>query len=305
MNTKITACVVALVPLLFAATAHAEIKVLPSPDNYIVKKLPGRWEVDPELTKRLGGKEIGPLEFVEDVKAVEKIPADYHADLVEFQVYQTGYLTRDGKVYPYVLVDMEGMVGVVYFLGKGGDFFDDFGVLSLALAPAKQTSGDLLFLSDNETNPFAGYRREGADKVSAALQRPMTLEFDRNDLRKILELVSDKIEVPIEMVDRDFAEAGITKNQSMSLHEAKRPAGDILRIVLEKASPGGQLVYVVKPDRNNDGRETVFICTRKGTLSRGEKLPAVFDRPPPLQSPTSTTPVKDGPGNPFGRGNGS
>lgn len=304
MNSKFAACLLALVPS-FAATAQAEIKVLPSPDNYIVNKLPGRWEVDPELTQRLGGKEIGPLEFVADAKAVDKIPTDYHQDLVEFEVYQIGFVTREGKRHPYLLVEIEGLVGVVYFLGKGGDFLDDFGVISIALVPAKETSGDLLFLSDNETSPFAGYRREGADKVSAALQRPMTLEFDRNDLRKILELISDKIEVPIEMVDRDFAEAGITKNQSMSLREAKRPAGEILRIVLEKASPGGQLIYVVKPDRNNDGRETVFICTRKGTLSRGEKLPAVFDRPPPLQTPTSTTPVKDRPGNPFGRGNGS
>jgi hypothetical protein len=304
MNTKFVAWLLALV-LLFAVTAQAEIKVLPSPDNYIVKKLPGRWEVDPELTKRLGGKDIGPLEFVDDAKAVDKIPADYHQDLVEFEVYQIGFVTREGKRYPYLLMEIEGLVGVVYFLGKGGDFLDDFGVISIALVPAKETTGDLLFLSDNETSPFAGYRREGADKVSAALQRPMTLEFDRNDLRKILELISDKIEVPIEMVDRDFAEAGITKNQSMSLHEAKRPAGEILRIVLEKASPGGQLVYVVKPDRNKDGQETVFICTRKGTQSRGEKLPAVFNRPPPLQTPTSTTPVKDGLGNPFGRGNGS
>ncbi|MBL9083936.1 MAG: hypothetical protein JNK76_19115 [Planctomycetales bacterium] len=304
MNVKLAVAALAAIALC-GSIARAEIKVLPSPDNYIVKKLPGRWEVDPELTKRLGGKEIGPLEFVEDVKAVDKIPADYHQDLVEFEVYQIGFVTREGKQHPYLLVEIEGLVGVVYFLGKGGDFLDDFGVISIALVPAKDTADDLLFLGDNETSPFAGYRREGADKVSAALQRPMTLEFDRNDLRRILELISDKIEVPIEMVDRDFAEAGITKNQSMSLHEANRPAGEILRIVLEKASPGGQLVYVVKPDRNNDGRETVFICTRKGTLSRGEKLPAVFDRPPPLQSPTSTTPLKDGPGNPFGRGNGS
>ncbi|MBN8627921.1 MAG: hypothetical protein J0M17_20785 [Planctomycetes bacterium] len=304
MNVKLAVAALAAIALC-GSIARAEIKVLPSPDNYIVKKLPGRWEVDPELTKRLGGKEIGPLEFVEDVKAVDKIPADYHQDLVEFEVYQIGFVTREGKQHPYLLVEIEGLVGVVYFLGKGGDFLDDFGVISIALVPAKDTADDLLFLGDNETSPFAGYRREGADKVSAALQRPMTLEFDRNDLRRILELISDKTEVPIEMVDRDFAEAGITKNQSMSLHEANRPAGEILRIVLEKASPGGQLVYVVKPDRNNDGRETVFICTRKGTLSRGEKLPAVFDRPPPLQSPTSTTPLKDGPGNPFGRGNGS
>jgi hypothetical protein len=304
MNTKLATCFLTLVPL-FAATAHAEIKVLPSPDNYVVKKLPGRWEADPELTKRLGGKDIGPLEFVDDAQAVDKIPADYHQDLVEFEVYQIGFVTREGKRHPYLLVEIEGMVGVIYFLGKGGDFLDDVGVISLALVSAKETSGDLLFLSDNETSPSAGYRREGADNVSAKLQRPMTLEFDRNDLRKILELIGNKIEVPIEMVDRDFAEAGITRNQSMGLSESNRPAEEILRIVLEKASPGGQLIFVVKPDQNNDGRETVFIGTRKGAQSRGEKLPAVFDRPPPLQSPTSTTPVKDGPGNPFGRANGS
>lgn len=304
MNVKLVLASLVVVALC-VPSAQAEVKVLPSPDNYIVKKLPGLWEVDPELTKRLGGKEIGPLEFVADEKAAEEIPADYHQDLVEFEVYQIGFVTREGNRHPYLLVEIEGLVGVVYFLGKGGDFLDDFGVISISLVPAKETSGDLLFLSDNETNPFAAYRREGADKVSATLQRPMTLECDRNDLNTILAKISQEIEVPIEMVGQDFAEAGITKNQSMALHEANRPAGEILRIVLEKASPGEQLVYVVKPDRNNGGRETVFICTRKGTQSRGEKLPAVFDRPPPIRTPTSTTPVKDGPGNPFGRANGS
>lgn len=108
--------------------------------------------------------------------------------------------------------------------------------------------------------------------------KKIMLAFDRNDLNKVLDIVSQEIGVPIEMVGTDFQLAGITKNQSMGLNEAEQPADELLRKILMKANPDGQLVYMAKP--NAEGVETIYIATRKGMADRKEPLLPEFVNAP-------------------------
>ena len=76
---------------------------------------------------------------------------------------------------------------------------------------------------------------------------------------------------------------GITKNQSFSLDERERPAGEVLRRVLALANPDGKLVYVI---RSGEGKpQTIAVTTRAAAAKRGERLPAEFDEKSPAKTP--------------------
>ena len=107
--------------------------------------------------------------------------------------------------------------------------------------------------------------------------KKMALSFDRNDLNKVLDIVSTEIGVPIEMVGPDFLTAGITKNQSMGLMEPEQTVDKLLQTILLKADKDGRLVYIVKP-RNPGEEEMIFIATRVGAASRSEKLLPEFEK---------------------------
>jgi hypothetical protein len=108
--------------------------------------------------------------------------------------------------------------------------------------------------------------------------KKITLAFDRNDLNKVLDIVATEIGVPIEMVGGDFQLAGITKNQSMGLNEPEQTADELLRKILLKANPDGNLVYMAKP--NAEGVDTIYIATRKGMADRKEPLLPEFAQAP-------------------------
>ena len=69
--------------------------------------------------------------------------------------------------------------------------------------------------------------------------KKMALSFDRNDLNKVLDIVSTEIGIPIEMVGPDFLTAGITKNQSMGLMEPEQTVDKLLQTILMKADKDG------------------------------------------------------------------
>ena len=113
--------------------------------------------------------------------------------------------------------------------------------------------------------------------VEERLTKPVTLRFPRQTLETAIELLGEEAGVPIEILGRDLQIEGITKNQSFGLDEAEKPAAEILRKILARASPDGKLVYTIKPHPKS-GHETIFITTRKAAESRGDPLP------PALQS---------------------
>lgn len=119
-----------------------------------------------------------------------------------------------------------------------------------------------------------------ADDGSAAqgalgrLQKRISLVFARDTLEKSIQMISEEIGVPMDIMGGDLQLEGITKNQSFGLDERDKTADAILRTILAKSNPDGKLVYVVHV---KDGVETIDITTRAAAAKRGEKLPAGFE----------------------------
>jgi hypothetical protein len=126
-------------------------------------------------------------------------------------------------------------------------------------------------LGDNNPKP-----KNAAD----ALKFKMALSFERNSLDSTLGLLSRRIGVPIEINGPDLQFEGITKNQSLALDEPKQTVDKLLRKILRKANPAGDLVYQVKP-KAPGGPEIIFVTTRQAVKKRGEKLLPVFETAPP------------------------
>lgn len=108
--------------------------------------------------------------------------------------------------------------------------------------------------------------------------KKLAMAFERNDLNKVLAMISEEIGVPIEMVNKDFQDAGITRNQGMGLAEAEQTADKLLMVVMKKANPDGNLVYFSK--LSPEGVDTIYIGTRKGTTERKDPVPPEFAQAP-------------------------
>lgn len=105
------------------------------------------------------------------------------------------------------------------------------------------------------------------------LGQKMTLVFAKDTLEKSIQMISDEIGMPMEIIGPDLQLEGITKNQSFGLDERDKPARDILRVILGKANPDGKLVYVV---RKRDGVVSIDVTTRAAAAKRGDALPPEF-----------------------------
>jgi serine/threonine protein kinase len=112
--------------------------------------------------------------------------------------------------------------------------------------------------------------RPAAAGALGKLEEKITLVFAKDTLEKAIQLVSEEIGVPMEIVGPDLQLEGITKNQSFGLDERDRSAREVLATILAKADPAGRLVYVV---RKEDDVEAIFVTTRAAVAKRGEKLP--------------------------------
>jgi len=106
------------------------------------------------------------------------------------------------------------------------------------------------------------------------LQKKISLVFAKDTLEKSIQMLSDEIGVPMEILGSDLQLEGITKNQSFGLDERERPAAAILKTILAKADPAGRLVYVI---RSRDGGMAIEVTTRAAAEKRGDKLPPGFD----------------------------
>ncbi|MFM8434208.1 MAG: hypothetical protein ACKOBP_02535, partial [Planctomycetia bacterium] len=105
------------------------------------------------------------------------------------------------------------------------------------------------------------------------LAKRISLTFARDTLEKSIQMLSEEIGMPIEILGRDLELEGITKNQSFGLDEQDQPAEAILGTILARSNPDGKLVYVV---RRRDGAESIEITTRAAAAKRGDDLPAMF-----------------------------
>ncbi len=118
------------------------------------------------------------------------------------------------------------------------------------------------------------------------LLQTTSLVFPKETLQSALEMLSEDIDVPIQIAGRDLQLEGITKNQSLGIDLREKPAAEILLAVLLRANPDKtasgptdvkqKLVYVLR-EAQGDRHSVIVVTTRLAAARRGEKLPAVFE----------------------------
>jgi hypothetical protein len=108
---------------------------------------------------------------------------------------------------------------------------------------------------------------------AGGLQKKMSLVFAKDTLEKSIQMLSDEIGIPMEILGGDLQLEGITKNQSFGLDERDKSADAVLRTILAKSDSAGRLVYVI---RKRDGVESIEITTKAAAAKRGDTLPAGF-----------------------------
>ena len=108
-------------------------------------------------------------------------------------------------------------------------------------------------------------------RPAGGLQKKISLVFAKDTLEKSIQMVSDEIGIPMEILGGDLQLDGITKNQSFGLDERDKPAEAVLRAILAKSD--ARLVYVI---RNKDGVESIEITTKAAAAKRGDTLPPGF-----------------------------
>jgi hypothetical protein len=111
--------------------------------------------------------------------------------------------------------------------------------------------------------------------IARALQKPITVEFDRNNLEVTLDIISEETDIPIEILKTDLQLEGIINCQSHGLEARNMPAGQVLRICLKKANRDGKLIYVIRREAA-DRPEKLFITTQAAAAKRGDRVPAEF-----------------------------
>lgn len=110
----------------------------------------------------------------------------------------------------------------------------------------------------------------GPKTLADRLKQKYTLTFDRDSLERTLTLMSTETGVPITILGGDLQLEGITKNQSFGLDEKDKPIFEILKVIMQKANPAGNLIYVFQ---KIDGQETVVVTTRAAAAKRGDAIP--------------------------------
>jgi serine/threonine protein kinase len=138
-----------------------------------------------------------------------------------------------------------------------------------------QTPGAVASVAAGPTQPLA------ATDALGKLQKKVTIVFAKDTLEMAIQMVSDEVGVPMEIVGTDLQLDGITQNQSFGLDAKDQTADEVLRVILGKANPDGKLVYIV---RKADGVEKILITTRAAVEKRGDPLPPVFQGTAPTET---------------------
>lgn len=102
-------------------------------------------------------------------------------------------------------------------------------------------------------------------RTAQKLQKKTSLIIERDSYEKALERLGEKLGVTIEILKNDLQLDGITKGQSLGIHEINKTGKEILESILTKAHPN--FVYFIR-SRAEAGRDVVYISTRDGVFRR-------------------------------------
>jgi hypothetical protein len=142
--------------------------------------------------------------------------------------------------------------------------------LALAQAPGAAVA------AAGQAAPAAGGAAAAPAGALGKLEQKITLVFAKDTLEKSIQMISDEIGTPMDIIGPDLQLEGITKNQSFGLEARDKSAREVLLDILAKANPDGKLVYIV---RQEDGVETILVTTRTAVEKRGDKLPPGLEPP--------------------------
>jgi hypothetical protein len=149
-------------------------KVEPDKENVVASRLEGTWRPHAALTERLTGRKViaggespfGQLVFKSDPSLAEQLPEKFVKALAErkARIYMAGTMRFKEKKLPFYLINISGNPHVLFFLERDGDRFGNGESFNVALAPAKETKNDLLFIGGDFNNePFKAFERVPAD----------------------------------------------------------------------------------------------------------------------------------------------
>ena len=169
-----------------SAMVAGSFKVKANKENVVAGRLEGRWHPHIPLTKRLLGERYQPgpttsssyISFSAEPSVVQKIPAKHEKFLKDKTIYMAGIMTRWGKDYPFILIELVGNPHIVYFREREGDPMGDTESFNVMLAPAKDRANDLLFIGGDFNNqPFAAYERKQRRNATASPQAKPFLDL--------------------------------------------------------------------------------------------------------------------------------
>jgi hypothetical protein len=168
--------------------AQTALKVEPDPQNVVASRLIGRWQLDLELSRRLGGDlRIAAVLFQQDDAVVAKVPARFIAKLQDFKIALAGVMTLQGKQHPVVLIQMNGNPHVVYYRERDGDPLGDAESCNVMLARGDKPETDLSAFSGALSVPATGLAVRNAPSVitcpSRAAGRPSSRKAMRSRCR--------------------------------------------------------------------------------------------------------------------------
>lgn len=150
--------------------------------NVVASKLIGTWKLDVSMTTNLcktedkdqmdlrdkkskKEKEKQPtqemtIEIKADSTVVQTIPASYNEILKNKEIYLAGTFTMKDKKYPFILIELEGNMQLVWFRERDGASMGDSESFIVTIAAAKDKTNDLLFTGGDFNNqPFKAFKR--------------------------------------------------------------------------------------------------------------------------------------------------
>ncbi len=212
MKKRLSLAVVFTALLVVAlAMKPARFKTKNEKQNVVAGRLEGRWHPQIPLTKRLLGERYQPepttsssyISFSAEPSVVQKIPAKYEKFLKDKTIYMAGIMTRWGKDYPFILIELFGNPHIVYFREREGDPMGDAESFNVMLAPAKDKANDLFFTGGDFNNqPFAAYERKQRSDATASPQvKPIADWLDSikvSNLQLFKSVYSEKMKASLE-----------------------------------------------------------------------------------------------------------
>jgi len=156
--------IAALALLIPTPDGEAELDLL-NKENVVASRLEGAWKASPDLSPGGVNPVPGELSFTYNREAVPPAALRKLAGRakVKLTIYAIGKATRIGKdgEAPFVLTFWNGNPSLLLFEDDQGDPFGKWGGCRVALARAKDSKNDILYLTvgDHEIGPSLAFER--------------------------------------------------------------------------------------------------------------------------------------------------